>query len=164
MEHKKLWIWRPVAWICTIIMMIGMQYVAELICRLGEYLVLWLGGLSTIAVVFWAMIFGSAVLSLFFYSATILPSLAVTLSDKIYPSNHAFRYYFVGIYEIIGCATLIFFAIIGMVKGGSLFWFYARYVWLIIASITMMINGRSEAKDRHNQIPSQGAREAQHVD
>lgn len=150
MEQKKSWILRPIAWICTIIMMLAMQFIAELICRLGESLILWLGELSTVAIVFWAMIFGSAALSLFFYSATFLPSLVVSLSDKIYPSNHAFRYYFVGLYEIVGCVLLILAAIVGLVSGGSMFWFYVRYAWLIIASIVMMVTGRSEAKDRHN--------------
>jgi len=150
MEQKKSWILRPIAWICTIIMMLVMQFIAELICRLGEGLILWLGELSTVAVVFWAMIFGSAALSLFFYSATFLPSLVVSLSDKIYPSNHAFRYYFVGLYEIVGCVLLILAAIGGLVSGGSMFWFYVRYAWLIIASIVMMVTGRSEAKNRHN--------------
>lgn len=152
MERKKLWILRPVAWIATIIMMLALQFVAELICKLGEYLVYQLSGLSTIVVILLVMAFGSLFLSLFFYSAVILPSLAVNISDKIYPSNHAFRYYFAGLYEIAGCAFLIWAALSGAVSGGSMFWFYARYGWLILASVIMMISGRNNANDRHDAI------------
>ena len=149
MEKKKLWILRPVAWILTIVMMFGLQYIAELLCLLGEYVMLWLNGMSTVAIVILAIALGSTFFGIFFYSATFLPSLAVTLSDKIYPSNHAFRYYFVGIYEIIGCAFLIFAALTGSVSGGSMFWFYVRYGWLILASVVMMVSGNNEAKERH---------------
>lgn len=148
MEKKKLWVLRPVAWICTIVLMLGMQFVAELICGLGEYLILWLSDLSTVVIVILALLFGSAFCGLFFYSAIILPSLLISISDKIYPSNHAFRYYFVGLYEIAGCVLLIIAAANGIVSGGSMFWFYARYGWLILASIIMMTTGRSEAKER----------------
>lgn len=150
MKKTKPWILRPVAWILTIIMMLALQYIAELLCLLGEYVLLWVNGLSTVVIVILVMAFGSIFLGIFFYSAIFLPSLVVTISDKIYPSNHAFRYYFVGIYEIAGCALLIFAAITGAVTGGSMFWFYVRYGWLIFASIVMMVTGRSEANERHN--------------
>lgn len=143
MEQKRNWILRPVAWIATIAMVLGLQLIAELICDLGELLVIIASRLSTIVIVILATIFGGAYLSLWFYAATMLPVLLVSLSEKIYPSHHAFRYYFVGIYEIIGCALLILAAIFGFVSGGSMFWFYARYAWLIIASITMIVTGRS---------------------
>lgn len=156
MQKKKPWILRPIAWIATIIMMLGLQYIAELLCLLGEYVLLWLNGMSTVVIVILVMAFGSIFLGIFFYSAIYLPSLVVTISDKIYPSNHAFRYYFVGIYEIIGCAFLIFAAIIGAVKGGSMFWLYVRYGWLISASIVMMFVGNGEAKERHkNEVLAQ---------
>lgn len=153
MGKKKSWVLRPVAWICTIIMILALQFVAEWICRLGDYLFYWLSGLSTIVIVILVLLFGSAFCGLFFYSAIVLPSLLVSLSDKIYPSNHAFRYYFVGLYEIAGCVFLILAAVMGAVSGGSMFWFYVRYGWLILASIIMMITGRSEAKERHNNAP-----------
>ena len=143
MEQKRHWILRPVAWIATIAMVLGLQLIAELICNLGEWLVIIASRLSTIVIVILATIFGSTYLGLYFYAAMILPALLVSFSEKIYPSHHAFRYYFVGIYEIIGCALLILFAIFGFVSGGSMFWFYARYVWLIIAIITMIVTGRS---------------------
>lgn len=149
MEQKKLWILRPVAWVCTILMVLGLQLVAELICRLGEYFVFRLSSFSTIVVVILVLLFGSVFCGLFFYSAIFLPSFLVSISDKIYPSNHSFRYYFVGLYEIAGCAFLIFAAIMGAVKGGSMFWFYARYGWLILSSIIMMVVGHSQAKARH---------------
>lgn len=148
---KTPWILRPVAWAVTIIMIFAMQLAAELICRLGDWLVYQLGGLSTIMIIFLVLMFGSAFVSLFFYSAFVLPSLFVSLSDKIYPSNHAFRYYFLGILEIAGCVFLVFAAIMGAVQGGSMFWFYARYAWLIFASVVMMIYGRSNAMARHEQ-------------
>lgn len=155
MEQKKSWFFRPVAWICTILMILALQYVAELICQLGAFLTVWLGGLSTIMVVILVLLFGSVFCGLFFYSAVILPQLLVSLSDKIYPSNHAFRYYFVGLYEIAGCAFLIYSAAIGAVSGGSMFWFYARYVWLILACAIMMVSGHGAAKERHqtNEAP-----------
>ena len=148
-EQKKPWFLRPIAWICTIVMVLAIQLAAELICRLGEYLILWLGGLSTVTIVILVLLFGSVFCGLFFYSAFMLPALLVTASDKIYPSNHAFRYYFLGLYEIAGCAFLIYAAITGAVHGGSMFWFYARYGYLIFASIIMMISGRSAANERN---------------
>ena len=149
-EHEKPWILRPVAWILTIIMMLALQFIAELLCSAGEYILIWLSGHSTIVIVLLAMAFGGTFLGIISYSVTLLPALLVTLSDKVYPSNHAFRYYFVGIYEIIGCALLIYAGIIGAVSGGSMFWFYARYIWLIVVSVIMMLIGRNEANSRHS--------------
>lgn len=149
-SSQKHWFMRPVAWILTIIMMLALQFIAELLCLAGEYIVLWLSGLSTVVVILLTMAFGGLFLGIITYSVTLLPAIVVTLSDKVYPSNHAFRYYFVGIYEIIGCAILIYAGIIGSVTGGTMFWFYARYVWLIVVSIAMMLMGRGAANDRHN--------------
>lgn len=148
-EHKKSWLLRPVAWILTILMMLALQFLAELLCRFGEYVFLWLNSLSTVAIVLLSVTFGGTFLGLFTYSAIILPSLVVTISDKLYPSNHAFRYYFVGIYEVIGCSLLVFAAMMGAVSGGSMFWFYVRYIWLIAAAIVMMIIGRNASNERH---------------
>lgn len=148
-DNQKHWILRPVAWFLTILMMLALQLIAELLCRGGEYIVSWLSGLSTILIVLLTLAFGSIFLGIITYSVTLLPALVVTVSDKVYPSNHAFRYYFVGIYEIIGCAILIYAAMIGAVTGGSMFWFYARYIWLIIVSIIMVLIGHSTAKERH---------------
>ncbi len=149
METNKPWLLRPVAWVATSIMFVGLKLVGELMCLVGEYLTYRLDGLSTISVIIWTMLFGSTIIGLFFYSATFLSSLLVTLSDKIYPSNHAFRYYFVGIYEIINCASWIISAIMGNVHGDYMFWFYAQNGWLIYASVVMMLIGRSMSEDRH---------------
>ena len=149
MKTNKLWILRPVAWVATIIMFVGLMFVGEVVCLLGEYLTYRLDGLSAIAVMLWTMMFGSITIGTFFYSATYLSSLLATLSDKIYPSNHAFRYYFVGIYEIINCVCWILSAMMGNVKGDYMFWFYAQYGWKIYASVVMMLYGRSEAEARH---------------
>lgn len=149
MEKKKSWVFRPVAWLATILLMLGLQFVAELLCELGGYLVYWLSGMPTVVIILLAIAFGGTFLSLFFYSAIMLPSVIVNLSDNIYPSNHAFRYYFVGLYELIACGFLVFMALNGMVSGGSMFWFYARYGWLAIASVIMMVVGNGNAKDRH---------------
>ena len=149
MEQKKHWLLRPVAWAATIAMVLGLELIARLICRLGAWLVLLASGLSTIAIVILATLFGGAYLSLYFYAAIFLPALLVTFSDIIYPSHHAFRYYFVSIYEIIGCVLFIVAAIIGVVNGGSLFWFYAKCAWLIIAGIVMIVTGRSASIERN---------------
>lgn len=149
MKKKKSLFFRPVAWIATILLMLGLQFVAELLCKLGGYLVYWLSGMSTVVIILLAMAFGGTFLSVFFYSAIMLPSVIVNLSDNIYPSNHAFRYYFVGLYELVACGLLIFMALNGMVSGGSMFWFYARYGWLAAASVIMMVVGNGNAKDRH---------------
>lgn len=160
MEQKKHWIFRPLAWICTIALVLGLQLVAELLCRFGEYAVTWLGGLPTVAIVLLVLAFGSIFCSLFFYTAFLLPPLIVTASNKIYPSRRALRYYFIGGYEILGCTLLIVAAVAGYVSGGSMFWFYARYAWLIFASIIMMIAGNGVAKDQaeENQPKNGGSK------
>lgn len=148
METSKPWILRPVAWVATSIMFVGLELACGLMRLLGEYLTYRLDGLSTISVIIWTMLFGSTIIGIFLYSATFLSSLLVTLSDKIYPSNHAFRYYFFGICEIINCASLIISAIMGNVQGDYMFWFYAQNGWLIYASVAMMRIGRSMSEDR----------------
>lgn len=151
MEKRKCWLLRPVAWVCTILMMLALQFVAEKLCLLGEDILDWLNTKSLATIVILVFVFGSTLFGLFSYTCLTLPSMLVMLSDKIYPSNHAFRYYFVGIYEIIGCAFLIYAGYVGAVRGGSMFWFYVRYVWLIIAALVMMLSGRSAAMDRHER-------------
>ena len=152
MKVNKPWILRPVAWIATIAMVLALQLVAELVCKLGNFLVTELSGMSTLMIILCVMMFGSMYLSLFFYSAFLLPSFLVKLSDKIYPSNHAFRYYFCGLYEIVGSLILVAAGLMGAVQGGSMFWYYARWAWLILACIIMMGTGRGEAKERHGEL------------
>lgn len=148
MEKKKSWVMRPVAWVCTLAMVLGIQFVGWLICYVGGILTSWLSGLSTLAIVLLVLAFGSAFCGVVFYSVTFLPLLLVETSDKIYPSHHAFRYYFIGIYEIASCAFLIYGAIIGAVRGGSMFWFYARFLYIILASVLMIVYGHNAAQSR----------------
>ena len=151
---KKHWMFRPIAWICTVVMILCLQYASELICRLGEYLFSILDGLPTVAVILLVMAFGGVFSGIVLYSLFMLPAIIVTASDKIYPSHHAFRYYLVGIYSIAGCAFLIYAAAIGAVRGTSMFWFYVRYIWQILAYITMMIMGHTKAKERYGKTDS----------
>lgn len=148
MEKKKSWIMRPVAWVCTVLMMLATQYIVDLMRKLLLFIYSWLSDLPVVAIIIIVVSLGGVVGSILWYAAIGIPSLIVHLSDKIYPSHHAFRYYFIGIYEIVGCAFLLFAAIIGAVKGGSMFMFYAQYIYLILISVVMMLTGRSEANNR----------------
>lgn len=149
MEKKKYWVLRPVAWICTFLMFLAVQFWAELLCKIGIFLINWLGNQSTVIIIIMVMLFGEGFLGLVTCSAVLIPSILVSVSDKIYPSHHAFRYYFIGIYEIIGCAILIFAGIIGAVRGTPMFWFYARFAYIIIVSIIIIALGRSAAMERN---------------
>lgn len=149
MEQKKFWLMRPVAWIATYAMFVVVKLLGELVCLLGEYATYRLDKLPTIAVILIALMFGSAAISLFFYSGSILSTALVSLSDKIYPSHHAFRYYFIGILEIINSASWIIYAITGNVTGNYMFWFYAQNGWFIYASVIMMLAGRSVSNLRN---------------
>ncbi|HBK03466.1 MAG TPA: hypothetical protein DDY87_03560 [Clostridiales bacterium] len=148
MEKQKSWVLRPVSWVCTLAMVLGIQFVGWLICYVGGILTSWLSGLSTIVIVLLVLAFGSVFCGAVFYAVAFLPLLLVETSDKIYPSHHALRYYVLGIYEIASCAFLIYMAIIGAVRGGSMFWFYARFLYIILASVMMIVYGRNAAKSR----------------
>lgn len=149
MEQKKFWLLRPVAWIATCAMFVVVKLLGEVVCLIGEYATYRLDNSSTIAIILVALLFGTTAIGFFFYSATFLPGVLVSLSDKIYPSHHAFRYYFIGICEIINCVSWIISGITGTVMGDYMFWFYAQNVWLIYASIVMMLVGRSATNDRN---------------
>lgn len=151
-KTNKPWILRPVAWGCTIIMLICLEYASAFIFNVAEYLIDRLNDFSTVVIVIIVVTFGSTFLGILVYSAFVLPGLAVTLSDKIYPSNHAFRYYFVGIYELVGCAFMLMAAMAGNIVGGSMFWFYAENIWLAVASVMLMVTGRDEANQRHKPV------------
>lgn len=148
MEKKKSWVMRPVAWVCTLAMVLGIQFIGWLICYVGGILTAWLSGLSTVVIVLLVLTLGSVIGGAVWFAVTCLPLILVEVSDKIYPSHHAFRYYFIGIYEIASCAFLIYMAIIGAVRGGSMFWFYARFLYIILASVLMIVYGRNAAKSR----------------
>lgn len=149
MEKKKSWILRPVAWASTVLMMLATQYIVDLMRKLLLLIYSWLNELPVVAIVIIVISLGGVVGSILWCAALGIPTLIVQLSDKIYPSHHAFRYYFVGVYEIVGCAFLLFAAVMGAVKGGSMFMFCAQYIYLIIISVVMMLTGRSEANDRN---------------
>lgn len=145
MESKKPWILRPVAWLFTCLAIFALPLAAEYICKLGGFLIGYLDRFSTVVVVILVLLFGGFYLSLFIYSATILPSLFVSISNLIYPTHHAFRFYFVGIYLLVFCAILIVAGILGLVSGGAMFWYYARYGWLAFASVLLILSGRDSA-------------------
>ena len=147
MEKKKPWILRPVAWLFTCLAIFLLPLAAEYICKLGGFLIGYMDRFSTVVVVILVLLFGSFYLSLFIYSATILPSLFVSISNLIYPTHHAFRFYFVGIYLIISSAFLIIAGILGFVSGGPMFWYYARYGWLAFSALMLMLAGRSSTTD-----------------
>ena len=129
---------RPIAWICTVVMILCLQYASELICRLGEYLFSILDGLPTVAVILLVMAFGGVFSGIILYSLFMLPALIVTASDKIYPSNHAVRYFVIGIYSLAGCAFLITLALAGAVKGQSFIRFVRLYICCL--SIVFLVN------------------------
>lgn len=80
MEKNKPIILRPVAWIAIIIMMFGLQYVAELICLLGGYLIDFLNGLS-LAVIVIIVVF----LEAFLLEFISIQPLCFQLSLLLYP-------------------------------------------------------------------------------
>lgn len=130
-------------------MALGMDIISGLIFRLGTELVFWLSGLSTLVVIFLVMALGSIYLGLVTYSTWLVPSALVFLSDLIYPSNHAFRYYFVGIFQVVCCLICIVLAAKGIIVQDIMFFLYANMVHLAISAIVMMLYGRGKSEERH---------------
>lgn len=151
MEKKKSWILRPVSWLCTLAMYYVMCIISAFLCFLGRQIVNWLGTLPTLAIILLTMAFGSLFVSLVYISARFLPVVIVYLSDKIYPSNHAFRYYFIGIISSLIYAVTLFSAIRNKIPFSSNFWTYAMYVYLIFSSIIMIVHGHIDAEERHRE-------------
>jgi hypothetical protein len=147
MKTNKPLILRPIAWLFTCLAIIALPIAAEYVCKLGGFLVGFLDNFSTLIVIILVLMFGSIYLSLFVYSATILPSLLVSISNLIYPTHHAFRFYFVGVYLLIFSASLIIAGILGFVSGGPMFWYYARYGWLAFSALMLMLTGRSSTTE-----------------
>lgn len=142
MERNKHWMLRPVAWIATFIMMYGLEQVCYLLCKLGDYLVRWLSVQSTIVIVLLVSAFGSVYLGLVYAVLIYLPLLLSRLSDVIYPTKRGVRYYVLGGYEILMFSIYIIGAASGLIIGDINFWFYARCIGVILAAISVMINGR----------------------
>lgn len=138
---------RPVAWVATLVMFTLMDFVSSLVCRLGEWAVGEFNNLSTGMIIILVLLLGSIYVSLFFYSAFLGSSLLVYASERIYPTHHAFRYYFIGIISIILCALSVLAGILSWVRSnnGGMFWYYAKYVHIMITVITMMYRGRDES-------------------
>lgn len=139
---------RPVAWIATLAMFTLMDFASSLVCKLGVWVVGEFSNLSTGMIIILVLLFGSLYVGLFFYSAFLGSSLLVFASERIYPTHHAFRYYFIGIISIILCAISVFGGIRGWVTSsnyGGMFWFYAKYVHIMITTVTMMYRGRDES-------------------
>ena len=150
MERKVSWVRRPIAWICTILMVMCMNIISGLIIELGEQLTYWLSGLNILVVIFLVMLLGSVYIGLFGWSIWIMPLIIVRASDKIYPSNHAFRYYFVGILEIIGCLIYLYLAVRGFLTRANMFFLYANLAHLFLTEIALIFIGHTEADNRHN--------------
>jgi hypothetical protein len=148
--NQKPLILRPVAWIATILMALLMEFAGGIIFDIVAFIFTKLDGLSTTGIVILTILFGSAFIGLVSYSVTLIAALIVGLSDKIYPSNHAFRYYFVGIYELLGCAWYLVLGVTSSVKGGSMILYYAEIIWLAATSAVIMFLGRAEANARHS--------------
>lgn len=155
MKRKRSSLLRPVAWIATVVLIYCIGLVSTLVCTLGAWAVSELSRLSTGMVILLVILLGSVYIGLYFYSGILLPHLLVFVSDFIYPSNHAFRYYFSGIITLIFCA----FSVIGCIRGWivqtgdtSIFWFYATYAHLALSAIIMMLRGRSSSEDRHKEV------------
>lgn len=154
MKRKRNALLRPVAWIVTAALIYCMDLVSKLVCKLGAWVVAEFSHLSTGMIILLVLLLGSIYVGLYFYSAIILPRLLVSVSDVIYPSNHAFRYYFSGIIVLILCAISVIGAIRGwIIQTGStsMFWFYASYAHFALAMIIMMLHGHSSAEDRHKE-------------
>lgn len=150
MGQKKSWILRPVAWICTAAMWVALSGVAYLLCLLGDFLTKWLSTLPTLTVVILSVLFGGIFCGLFLRSAFLLPSWMVTISDKIYPTRRAVRFYVIGGYTLLGCGIVILAAILGAVRGGSMFWFYVRFIYVAAVSVIAMIFGAAVASERNS--------------
>lgn len=149
MKKKKHWIWRPIAWVCTYILLQLIGSFSGLVCLILNNLFNWLGSLSTVAIVVLVVMFGGIIGSAILYSVFMLPAFLVSLLDKIYPSNHAVRYYLFGAYTLLNLAVYIYAGIIGAVSGGSMFWFYSKWIYSAVLTIGVMVAGWLHSEARH---------------
>ena len=137
---------RPIAWLVTVVLVYLADLGAELLCMLGQWIVDFLGQMTPFQIVISVALCGGIFTSLVIYTITAIPQLIIILCEKIYPTHHAFRYYFVGVLEIIGCALFVLLGIRGLISGGNMFWFYARCAYIAIRSLVLMLFGREIAE------------------
>lgn len=147
MKTSRKGFMRPIAWVATWVIVLLLEQLARLICGVGGWLVSLVSGWSTIAVIVAAVFFGGTFISVFFYSALFSGTVAAVASEYLYPSKKGARYWFFGIYEILGCCIIVLAGVFGFVSGGPLFWFYARYVWLMIFAVSLIFHGVSAVKN-----------------
>lgn len=139
---------RPLAWVVVVILAYLSDVASGLLCELGIWLSSFLAHMTPFQIVICMVLFGGTFVGLAYYALSMIPLLIVYLCDRVYPSNHAFRYYFVGVCTIIVSACCILMAIFGLITSDTMFWVYARYVYMIIHSVWLMVIGRSNAEDR----------------
>lgn len=149
---KRNPILRPVAWVALYILINLICYAAELIQKLGIYLIGLLSPLPTWAVVLITISFSSVYLGLLGYGAGFLPMASEFVSDWIYPSKSGARYFSFGIFTIIFYLFMILFSASGAVEyPHSKFWYYALYIYDIILMIVLMCCGRTKALERKEE-------------
>lgn len=148
---KRSAILRPVAWICALVLLLAMETISGLIFSLGAELTNWMSGLSTLAVIFLVMAIGSVYLGLVSYSIWIVPMLLVTACDWIYPSKHAFRYNFIGVFEILFCVIYVILGATDFIRGDVMFFFYANKVHVALSAVAMMFIGHQQAEERNKE-------------
>lgn len=147
-QKKNTWWRRPAGWVCAFAGMLGIQAAAYLLCELGAWVVAFLNGLSTVAVVLLVLLFGSVFLGMFLYSVALLPTMVVNWSNRVSKSRRGTRYNVIGIYTLVGCAILIYAGIRGAVRGGPMLWFYVRFGYIALASVLMMATGKEQAEPK----------------
>lgn len=147
--RKRSWILRPVSWAAVLLLVYLAEAIAGWLCKLGVWALSLLSGMTTFQIIMVIVFAGGMYSGLVIYALTTVPMLIVKICDFIYPSNHAFRYYFSGIIGIIGQLLTIVLAIAGYIVGGSMFWLYAKSVYLIIQYIIIMLLARESANERH---------------
>lgn len=135
------------AWGFVIIGVLAMQFAGYLLCLVGEWSMAQIKDLPAILVMLVLVAFGGVYFSLAYFALFLIPGLTVEYSNRIYPSKKAVRYYVVGIYELIGCAFLIYAGARGIARASSMVWYYARFSFVGLSTIVMIVSGKGEAKE-----------------
>lgn len=152
-EKKRNPILRPVAWVVLLILADLMRIAAVLMQRLGIFLVGLLAPLPTWAVVLLVITCSSIYLGIIGYAIVLLPSIVISITELIYPSKNAVRYYVVGVFgALIFCACIIG-GMTGVIKSDvGAFWYYALCVYLTILFIVFTVYGKAKVDDRKDEI------------